>query len=128
MRNCLHCLALVLLCLVISPGAHSQLQKIYVNPKVAGSEKQSKFVDSIRFIPLEVKEGIELSKYSNMEVTANYFILRIYTEKEILLYAKDGRFIKKISYKKLGDYFYPSYDEPNNQLVFFGQNKNYSLT
>ncbi|AEV98073.1 hypothetical protein Niako_1709 [Niastella koreensis GR20-10] len=128
MTHCLRSLILIGCCLFISSLAHSQLQKIYLHPKSAGSEKQSKFVDSIRFIPLEIKAGIELTNYNNVEVTANYFMIRDYANLIILLYAKDGRFIKKINYKKLGMYFYPSYDEHNEQLVFFGNNKNYVLT
>jgi hypothetical protein len=119
---------LVLYCLLLSTFTHSQLQKIYLHPKAAGNEKQSKFVDSIRLIPLEIKEGVELTAYNSIEVTKNYFLIRDNLGKTILLYSKDGNFIKKVSYKKLGDNFYPAYDEHNDQLVFFGNNKNYSLT
>lgn len=128
MRRLLFCLVMMLFYQLISTGVYSQLQKIYVHPKAAGNEKQSKFVDSIRFIPLEIKEGIELANYSNVEVTANFLMIRNYSAKEALLYTKTGRFVKKISYKKLGEYFYPSYDERKDQLVFFGNNQNYQLT
>jgi hypothetical protein len=119
---------MALYCLFISPGAQSQLQKIYLHPKAAGTEKQSNFVDSVRFIPLEIKEDIEVKAYTYVEATANHYLIRDYSSRTIILYGKDGRFIKKINYKKLGDYFYPDYDERNNQIVFFGNNKNYSLT
>jgi hypothetical protein len=115
-------------CLFITPGAQSQLQKIYLHPKSAGTEKQSNFVDSIRFIPMEIKPGIEVKAFTQVEATTKYFLIRDYMSKAVILYAKDGRFIKKISYKKLGDYFYPTYDERSNQIVFFGNNRNYSLT
>lgn len=128
MRRSLLCLIVMLSCLFISSNAQSQLQKIYVRPKTPGNEKQSKFVDSIRFIPLEIKEGIELTAHANVEVTANYIMIRNYTDKEALLYTKNGRFVKRISYKKLGNYFYPIYDEHKDQLVFFGSNQNYQLT
>jgi len=127
MLNDLRCLILIISYLVISPIAQSQLQKIYLHPKAAGSEKQSKFIDSIQFIPLEIIDGVEFGLYNSIEVTANYFLIRDYTSKSILLYAKNGRFIKKISYKKLVD-SYPMYDEHNNQIVFSGNNKNYKLT
>lgn len=55
-------------------------------------------------------------------------MIRDYIGKRIFLYSKDGRFIKKISYKKLGENFYPSYDELNDQIEFVGNNKNYTLT
>ena len=51
------CQAFIVCLLLVSHFAQSQLQKIYLHPKAAGNEKQSKFVDSIRFIPLEIKEG-----------------------------------------------------------------------
>src|SRR5687768_5245873 len=97
--------ALIISCLLVSSFAQSQLQKIYLHPKAAGSEKQSKFVDSIRFIPLELKEGIELNKYNSVEVTKNYFLINDYMGKAIMVYAKNGSFTKKISYKKLGENF-----------------------
>lgn len=123
----LRCLILILSYLLVSLIAQSQVQKIYLHPKAAGSEKQSKFVDSIRFIPLETKAGIELGTYNSVEVTANYFLIRDYPNKAILLYAKNGQFIKKISYKRIID-AYPFYDEHSDQIVFNGNNKNYKLT
>jgi hypothetical protein len=128
MNSCSFYAVLIVCCLLVSPFAQSQLQKIYLHPKAAGGEKQSKFVDSIRFIPLEIKEGIELHEYNYVEVTKNYFLITDYFGKAILLYAKDGHFTKKISFKKLGENFYPAYDEYSNRIVFFGNNKNYSLT
>jgi hypothetical protein len=107
---------------------HSQLQKIYLHPKAAGTDKQSKFVDSMRFIPLEIKDGVELTAYNSVEVAGNYFLVKDNLGKAVMLYGRDGRFIKKISYKKLGKEFYPSYDEHNNRLVFLAVNKNYTLT
>ena len=128
MRRCYFCHLLILCLLPVSPFAQSQLQKIYLHPKAAGSEKQSNFVDSIRFIPLEVKEGIELNTYSYVEVTKNYFLITDYFNNIILLYSRNGGFTKKISYKKFGESFYPVYDERTNRIVFVGNNKNYSLT
>jgi hypothetical protein len=121
-------LFLVKYCLLSSTFAQCQLQKIYLHPKAAGNEKQSKFVDSIRFIPLEIRDGIELTTYNGIEVTRNYFLIKNYADKKILLYSKNGNFSKEINYKKLGDAFYPVYDEYNNRIVFFGVNKNYTLT
>src|SRR5205085_7005044 len=106
-------LFLVKYCLLSSTFAQCQLQKIYLHPKAAGNEKQSKFVDSIRFIPLEIRDGIELTTYNGIEVTRNYFLIKNYADKKILLYSKNGNFSKEINYKKLGDAFYPVYDEYN---------------
>jgi hypothetical protein len=128
MRQRFPCLCLMLCILFISPFAQSQLQKIYLSPKAAGSDKQSNFVDSLRFIPLEIKTGIELKQYNYVEVTTNYLLIRDFVDKAILLYTRDGRFVKKISYKRLGQMFYPAYDERTNQIIFFGNNSNYALT
>lgn len=128
MRSSPYHVPLLLLYLLISAFAQSQLQKIYLHPKAAGNEKQSKFVDSIRFIPLEITEGVEVGTYNSVGVTDNYFIITDYVGKIILLYSRNGSFIKKINYRKLGENFYPTYTSHNNQIVFFGNNKNYSLT
>jgi hypothetical protein len=128
MRSHLLHRSLVFCCLILSTFGYSQLQKIYLHPKAAGNEKQSKFVDSIRFIPLEIKERAELTAHNSIEVTKDYFLIRDPFDKTILVYSQNGNFIKKISYKKFGDTFYPSYDDHNNRIVFFGNNKNYTLT
>jgi hypothetical protein len=108
--------------------AHSQIQKIYLNPKTVAREKQTKFVDSIRFIPLEIKDGVEIGAYYSIEITPKYFLLSDYMNKRFLVYLKDGQFVKTITYSKLGANFYPAYQEKNNQIIFFGNNKNYTLT
>lgn len=124
----MHGAGLLLYCLLVSTAVRSQLQKLYLNPKAPGTEKQSQIVDSIRFIPLEQKEEISVSTYSYVELTENYFLIRDYVGKMILLYKKNGDFVKKIDYKKLGESFYPDYQQHANQIVFFGTNKNYDLT
>jgi hypothetical protein len=128
MKHCSFYPSFILFWLLVSPSAQSQLQKIYLHPKAAGSEKQSNFVDSIRFIPLEVKDGVDLNAYNYVGVAKNFFLITDYMRKVILLYSKNGSFIKKISYKKFGETFYPFYDEYSNRIVFVGNNKNYSLT
>lgn len=127
MRRSVLYYGLITLSLFVSTNVQSQLQKIYLNPKGTGVGKQSQFVDSVRFIPLESKKGIEFG-YTNVSITEKYFLLTDYAAKLILLYTKDGQFARKISFKKLGERFYPRYDEATNLVVFFGDNKNYSLT
>ena len=113
--------------MLISTTAKSQLQKIYLNPKAPGGGKQSQFVDSIRFIPLEPKENIRLGDYYNIQAIEKYFLLGDYLNKRLLIYSKDGRFLKNINYKKLGG-LYPNYIPHRNEIVFFGGNNNYTLT
>jgi hypothetical protein len=122
------CKLMLVLCLLFSFSAFSQLQKIYLNPKAAGSEKQSNFLDSIHFVPLEIKEGIELGAYNNVAVTDNHFLITDYIGKFLLLYKRNGDFVKQISYKKLGENMHPDIHEYTNQVVFFGSNNNYALT
>ena len=63
-----------------------------------------------------------------MELTDKYILLKDNTNKILLLYSKDGHFIKSISYKNLGDGFSPGYVERSNTIRFFGSNRNYTLT
>lgn len=119
---------LLLCCLLITIAAHSQLPKIYLHPKTVAREKQSKFLDSIRFIPLQIAEGMELSANYFVEVADNHFLLTDYQNKILFLYLRNGDFVKKIDYKKLGGNFYPAYQQRSNEVMFFGTNKNYTLT
>ncbi|MEO6915499.1 MAG: 6-bladed beta-propeller, partial [Chitinophagaceae bacterium] len=119
---------LLLFLLFIPSIGFSQIQKIYLQPKPVGNANQSNFVESIRFIPLEIRENSNLAAFANIQVTEKYFLLIDYGEKSVWVYAKDGRYIHKISYKKLGEQFYPNYKKETNALVFFASNKNYALT
>lgn len=120
--------SLLLFALSLSIVVEAQLQKIYLQPKSNASEKQSQIIDSIRFIPLEAKDGVDLSRYNYITIAAHHFLIIDYSEKWIYLYARNGSFVAKINYKKLGESFSPEYDERTNSLVFFGENRNYSLT
>ena len=125
-KGFLHFASVLSYFIFLSITAHSQLKKIYFNPKATGG-KQSQFVDTIRFIPLEITEDVRLGEYYNIQAIEKFFLLADYQNKRLLIYSKDGRFLKNINYKKLGD-FYPNYIEATNQVVFFGANKNYALT
>lgn len=120
--------SVLLCCLLLSATVHAQLQKIFLHPKATGQIRQSEVVDSIRFIPLEQKEGVPFSQYAGLVVTEKYFLLTDHSKKSVTLYNRSGKFITTISFKKLGESFYPAYDAHTDQLVFFGSNKNYALT
>ena len=129
MRNRLSfCTTLLLYCLLISTTVQSQLQKLYLNPKTPAREKQSKFIDSLRFIPLKVKEGVSAGASYNTYATDKYFLLVDYLNKVLRFYSKTGDFVKEIKYSRLGGNFYPNYREASNQIMFLGDNKNYTLT
>jgi hypothetical protein len=128
MRNHLLYFSLLLLSsLFSSADAVSQIPKIYLHPKATASIKQSQFVDSIHFIPLEEKNGINISTSYGVDVTEKFFLLKDYGNSRLYIYSKEGRFVKEINYKKLGN-ITPVYDEYNRQILFFGNNKNYTLT
>lgn len=127
MRIILLYLFLTLSGIFVTEDGQSQLQKIYLNPKAVGSERQTRFIDSLSFTPLEIVNSVELGVYNNIIITRDYFIINDYTKKLILVYSKKGHYIKEINYKKTIDVI-PAYNEKNNQLIFFGNNKNYSLT
>lgn len=108
--------------------AQSQLRKLYLNPKAVGNGKQADFVDSIRFFPLEQPHNVSAGANMGIEVTQDYFMLTDFPKKSLFLYNKAGRLVKVISFKQLGDEFYPGYVAETNQIVFLGPNKNFSLT
>ncbi|MGJ7030666.1 hypothetical protein [Niabella hirudinis] len=124
MKHCLLSLLLSCLCLITK----AQPGKIFLNPKSPATESQSRFVDSFRFVALEPQEGVTISNWDNITLTKNYLAIVQYSSKQLLLYTYEGRFIKKISYKKLGEGFYPGYDKQNETFRFYGSNRNYSLT
>lgn len=129
MRRRLLCSVIFLFCfLSILASAQSQVGKLYLNPKTVARESQTKFIDSIRFIPLEKKDGITLSSYYNMIMAEKYILVIDNPNKLLLVYSNDGKFLKDIHYNKLGERFYPSYKEATNEVIFFGNNKNYALT
>jgi hypothetical protein len=57
-----------ILCLLVPAIVQSQVQKIYLHPKAPGIGRQSQFVDSIRFIPLEIKDGVEIGWVDGLNV------------------------------------------------------------
>lgn len=124
----LSCIILLCCCLSLAVPGNAQMQKIYINPKETGIEKQSDYVDSIRFIPLEIRKDITFPSYTDISFTRDYMMFKDPEDKVIVLYTKAGAFVSKISYKKIGDSFESTYDEVNDQIVFFGDNNNYALT
>lgn len=112
----------------LSAYSWSQVQKIYLNPKATGIAKQTDYIDSIRFIVLDVKKEPDAFSNSAVQVTGTYFLLTNYTEKKLIVFSRTGQYLKTISYKKLAGNFSPVYVSLTNQVVFFGYNKNYTLT
>lgn len=108
--------------------AYSQPAKIYLSPKAAGGANQSIFIDSLKFYPLEKAGAALLGNNNNLYISDNYFIIVNYSEKILNIYTKQGKFVRRVSYKSLGEMGYPKYDKNKQQLSFFMRNKNYALT
>lgn len=106
----------------------AQVEKIYLNPKAAGNEIQSKFVDSIQFIPITSDEKTNVSIYNNLTIAKKHFILIDYPNSTVYICSKAGKVLKSVNYKKLGSNCYPTYQEVSDKIHFFGGNKNYTLT
>ncbi len=118
----------LLICTIACAAVVAQPTKIYLNPKTAGSANQSMFIDSVRLYPLEDADNNSPGQYSSLSVSNDYFIVQSYVDKELLIYTRAGKYIKKVSYKKLGRDASPRYDYAKNQVIFFLANKNYTLT
>ncbi|GAB3415104.1 6-bladed beta-propeller [Niabella aquatica] len=120
--------ALLLACITTYSVVYGQPAKIYLSPKAATPAGQSLFFDSLRFYPLEANKKVEIGRYSYAYVADQFFYINNYFKKALLVYTKDGKFVKEISYKKLGESASPNYDKNKQQMVFLLTNKNYNLT
>ncbi|OYU56498.1 MAG: hypothetical protein CFE25_04465 [Chitinophagaceae bacterium BSSC1] len=104
------------------------IEKIYLNPKNPTIQKQSSYVDSIQFLPLASVEGIVFNEYANVRLTEKYFLITDNAAGYLYIYTKNGAFLKQINYKSQITNLYPSYNSKTNEIVFFGNNSNYTLT
>ncbi|GAA4328805.1 hypothetical protein [Flaviaesturariibacter amylovorans] len=122
----LHLLILQPLLLVALAG-QGQLQKIYLHPKAPGTERQSAIIDSLSFLPLAHK--VSLSKGGNqyLMLATDHFLITDYPEKAIHVFTKEGAFVGTIDYGK-ADGLSPAYEAAGNRVVFYGDNKQFSLT
>lgn len=105
-----------------------QVEKIYINPKNPNIQKQSNFVDSIKFTPFESVAGISFNENASVQLTEKYFLVTDYSVGFLYIYTKTGAFVKKINFKSQAGNLYPEYNAKTNEVVFFGNNSNYTLT
>ena len=120
---------IVLLCCCWGHLLQAQsIEKIYLNPKNPSIQKQSNYVDSIQFLPLEAVEGIVFNEFANVRLTEKYFLITDNQAGFLYIYSKTGKFIKQINYKSQIKNIHPSYQSKTNEIVFFGNNSNYTLT
>jgi hypothetical protein len=104
-----------------------QVQKIYINPKNPTVQKQAGFVDSINFTPFEAVAGVSFNEYANVRLTEKYFLVTDYAAGFLYIYTKNGAFVKKINFTSIASNLYPAYNAGTNEVVFFGNNRNYTL-
>lgn len=108
---------------------HAQpIEKIYLNPKNPTVQKQSSYIDSLVFLSMETKEGINFNEFANVRLTNDYFLVTDNAAGYLYLYSKTGAFVKQINYKSVISNIPPSYHAKSNEIVFFGNNSNYTLT
>ena len=116
-------------CCFLSNQIQAQtIEKIYLNPKNPTIQKQSSYVDSIQFLPLASVEGIVFNEYANVRLTEKYFLITDFAAGYLYIYSKAGVFLKQINYKSEIKNLYPSYNTKTNEIVFYGNNSNYTLT
>ncbi len=115
-------------CFFVNAIQAQHVEKIYINPKNPTIQKQQSFVDSIKFTPLEAAAGIGFNEYANVQLTEKYFLVTDYATGFLYIYTKTGSFIKTINFKSLTNNLYPAYIAKTNEIIFFGNNNNYTLT
>ncbi len=104
------------------------IEKIYLNPKNPTIQKQSSYIDSIQFQPLASVDGVVFNEYANVRLTEKYFLITDNVTGYLYIYTKTGAFLKQINYKSQVKNLYPNYNSKTNEIVFFGNNSNYTLT
>lgn len=115
-------------CFFVNNIRAQQVEKIYINPKNPTIQKQTSFVDSIRFTPFESVAGISFNEYAIVRLTEKYILISDYSAGILYIYTRAGAFLKKINYKTKVSNLNPGYNTKTNEVVFFGNNSNYTLT
>jgi hypothetical protein len=101
-------------------------EKIYFEPKSAAGGKQSDFVTYNGVIVFETTPESKFDKFSRIIPTKKFFVVCDYSAKKILVFDKNGRFIKKFGNKL--DFGRLTYNEEKDGLEMVSQNKTYRLT
>jgi hypothetical protein len=115
-------------CFFVNTIRAQQVEKIYLNPKSPAIQKQTSFIDSIKFTPFESVAGISFNEYAIVRLTEKYMLVSDYNAGILYIYTRAGVFLKKINYKSKANNLNPGYSAKTNEIVFFGNNSNYTLT
>lgn len=116
--------SIVLFCFIYKP-IHGQ-EKIYFEPKSAIAGTQSTFIEYVDAIPLETKPESRFDKYSSLTTTKKYYVILDYSSKKVLIFNKEGRFIKNIPIKLDISQF--RYNDMEDRMELVTLNKNYTLS
>ncbi|WP_462253283.1 hypothetical protein [Ferruginibacter sp.] len=101
-------------------------EKIYFEPKFTSGGKQSDFVTCNGIVVFETTSESKFDKFSRIIATKKFFVVCDYSAKKILVFNKNGRFIKKFGNKL--DFGRLTYNEEKDGLEMVSQNKTYRLT
>lgn len=101
-------------------------EKIYFEPKSASGGKQSDFITCNGVIVFETTPESKFDKYSRIIPTKKFFVVCDYSAKKLLVFDKNGRFVKKFGNKL--DFGRLTYNEKKDRLEVVSQNKMYRLT
>jgi hypothetical protein len=101
-------------------------EKIYFEPKAAAGGRQSDFIICKNIVVFETTSESKFDRYSRIIPTKKFFVVCDYSAKKILVFDKNGRFIKKFGNKL--DFGRLTYNEENDRLEMVVQNKMFRLT
>ncbi len=101
-------------------------EKIYFEPKFTSGAKQSDFITYNGIVVFETTPQSKFDKFSRIIPTKKFFVVCDYSAKKILVFDKNGRFIKKFGNKL--DFGRLTYNEEKDGLEMVSQNKMYRLT
>ena len=101
-------------------------EKVYFEPKAASGGKQSDFIEYKGITVFETTPESKFDRYSRIIPTSKYFVVCDYSAKRILIFDKNGRFLKKLKNKM--DLGRLEYNETEDRLEVVSPNKMYHLT
>lgn len=123
--KCMKRFAIVIIGLLTTFCAIGQPQKLYFEPTYATGMPQSKLFSEVKYIPLETTKESLFGRIYRLIATKDYFIVFDRDTDAIYFFDKNGRFVKKYTYKGY-QIRSISYDENKNALFISGLNKNYN--
>lgn len=91
------CLALVVLCLLISCGREDDASYVEYSLKLESSLALEDFIEDVKYIELELTPESFLSEVDRLAVDSNYYYIQ--SREEIFVFDKLGKYISKVDRK-----------------------------